>query len=73
MAPRGEGDEWPEEPAARLGRGTVQQIAYSPDGKLLAIAGMLGIWLHDTADLSEVGLLEEHTGEVFPVLAGCEG
>jgi uncharacterized protein with WD repeat len=55
------GQLFPEKPAARLGKGTVEQIAYSPDGKLLAVAGSLGVWLYDAGSLTEVGLLEEHT------------
>jgi len=58
LAPRGEEHEWPEEPTARLGKGSIEQIAYSPDGKLLAIVGGLGIWLYDADNLNEAGLLE---------------
>ncbi len=66
LAPSGEGDEWPEEPAARLGRGNINQIAHSPDGKVLAIAGDLGIWLYlyNASNLDEIGLLEEYAGDV---------
>ena len=55
------GQSFPEKPTARLGKGTVEKIAYTPDGKLLAAAGSLGIWLYDAANLTEVGLLESPT------------
>ena len=57
----------PEEPAARLGKGTVGELVYSPDGKLIAIAGGIGIWLCQAEDLTEICLLEGHTGAVTSV------
>jgi len=60
LAPRGEGEEWPEKPTAQLGKGSIQQIAYSPDGKLLAAAGRPGIGLYDADSLDEITLLEGH-------------
>jgi len=30
------GQPFPEKPTARLGKGTVEKIAYTPDGKLLS-------------------------------------
>ena len=52
------GQPFPDKPMARLGKGTISDAAYSPDGKLLAVAGSLGVWLYDAQDLTEVGLLE---------------
>ncbi|MDW8300678.1 MAG: protein kinase, partial [Anaerolineae bacterium] len=50
----------------RIGRGTVEQVAFSPNGKRLAVAGSLGIWLYDAQDLQrEPRLLEGHTGVVI--------
>lgn len=37
---------------AQYGRGWVADLAYSPDGKWLALAGSLGVWLYDTNDFS---------------------
>ena len=45
------------EPMARLGNGTVREIAYSPDGKLIAAAGALGIWLYDAESLAKFGII----------------
>ena len=61
------GQEFPKQPAARLGKGSISQITSSPDGKLLAVAGSIGVWLYNSADLAEVGLLSGHTGEVSSV------
>ncbi len=35
---------------AVLGRGWINNIAWSPDGTTLVVAGSAGAWLHDTAD-----------------------
>ncbi len=48
----------PEGAKARLGKGTINKIAYSPDGARLAVASSIGIWMYDTK-----------TGEVLDLLA----
>ena len=47
------------EPTARLGKGMVQRITYSPDGKLIAVIGTLSISLYDAETLTEVGMIAE--------------
>jgi WD40 repeat protein len=42
---------------AQIGRGLISQAAWSPDGKLLAISGTQGVWLHDADNLSESPIL----------------
>ena len=37
----------PEGARARLGKGEINELAYSPDGKYLAVASSIGIWLYD--------------------------
>ncbi len=73
LAPRGEGDEWPNEPAARLGKGVVVQTIYSPDGNLLAVGGALGVSLYNAGNLAEVGFLEEHTDMITSVAFRPDG
>ena len=46
---------------ARLGRGTVENIQYSPDGTRLAVGGSAGIWLYDTRSHDVVFLLTAPT------------
>ncbi len=38
----------PEGAKARLGKGSINAIAYSPDGTRLAVSSTLGIWMYDT-------------------------
>ena len=54
----------PEDVKARIGKGRVDVIQYSPDGKLLAIASGIGVWLYDVATRREIALLTEHTSIV---------
>jgi len=45
-------------PLARWGKGTVNEIAFSPDGRLLAVASSLGIYLYDAGTLEEVRFIQ---------------
>ena len=47
----------PEGAKARLGKGSINEIAYSPDGALLAVASSIGVWLYDTNTYQEIALL----------------
>ena len=58
---------------ARLGKGTVNGIAYSPDGARIAVASTIGIWLYDIETYKEVGLLVGHTGRVKSVAFSPDG
>lgn len=46
----------PEGAKARLGKGSINAIAYSPDGTRLAVSSSLGIWMYDTHSGEELGL-----------------
>src|SRR5690554_1250329 len=37
---------------ARLGRGSTDHVAFSPDGQTLAVAGTMGVWLYSAADVA---------------------
>ena len=52
----------PDGAAARLGKGTINDIAYSPDGKHLAVVSDIGVWLYDALTGTEQALLTKHTG-----------
>ena len=51
----------PEGAVARLGKGSVEEILYSPDGTRLAVVSSIGIWLYDTTSYQEVALLAADT------------
>ncbi len=55
-----EGQTAPDKLVARLGKGMVYAIDYSPNGDVLLVAGSLGICLYDANNLTEVGLLQGH-------------
>ncbi len=42
---------------ARWGKGTITDIAYSPDGELLALSSTIGIYLMDAGNLKEINLI----------------
>src|SRR4051812_36761770 len=48
----------------QLGQGYAYAVAWSPDGKLLAIGGNLGLWLYK-ADLSQ--LIAHYEGNRTPI------
>ncbi|MDE0085905.1 MAG: hypothetical protein OXU23_09360, partial [Candidatus Poribacteria bacterium] len=58
--------EWtvPEGTITHLAEEPINDIEYSPDGKLLAVASDSGIWLYDTVTHQEVTRLVGHTGLV---------
>ena len=58
---------------ARLGKGSINEIAYSPDGSLLAVAGSVGIWLYDAETLQELRLLAADVGGVYSVSFSPDG
>ena len=51
----------PEGAVARLGKGAINEIQYSPEGARLAVATSIGVWLYDTATYREVALIPGHT------------
>ena len=63
----------PEGAKARLGKGSIFEIAYSPDGTRLAVAGSIGIWLYDAQTGEELDLLTGHTGRVYSVAFSTDG
>jgi WD40 repeat protein len=43
---------------ARWGKGSITEVAYAPDGKLLAVATTIGIYIYDADSLAEVRYIE---------------
>ena len=63
----------PDGATARLGKGWISNIAYSPDGTRLAVASTIGIWLYDTTTGQEVALITGHTSWVSSVAFSPDG
>ncbi len=56
-----------------LGEGSMDNMQYSPDGKLLAVASSIGVWLYDTETYQELALLTGHTRLVSSVCFSTDG
>ena len=52
----------PEGAKARLGKGELGEIHFSPDGSRLAVSGSIGIWFYDPQTGKELGLLRYTNG-----------
>ena len=67
--------EWyvSEKPKARLGKGVIGQIKYSPDGNQFAVGSSIGVWIYNVHTGKELNLLTEHTSGLRSViiLFGC--
>jgi WD40 repeat protein len=57
----------PEGAKVRLGKGSIENIAYSPNGKLLAVASSIGVWIYDAQTGEELDLYTGHTKLVICV------
>ena len=63
----------PEGAKARLGKGTINEIQYSPDGTRLAVASSIGIGIYDTVTYQEVALLTGHEWSVLSISFSPDG
>ena len=63
----------PEGAKARIGKGWIDEITYSPDGTLLAVVSSIGIWLYDAHTGQELGLLIKHSVQVQSVAFSPDG
>ena len=64
----------PEGAIARLGKGDIKEVTYSPNGRLIAVASTLGIvWLYDADTGAEQAFLAGHTDSVESVSFSPDG
>ena len=63
----------PEGAKARLGKGLIQDISYSPGGKRLAVGSSIGVWLYDAQTGEELTLLTGQKAWVWGVIFSPDG
>ena len=63
----------PEGAIARLGKGIINEIAYSPNGKYLAVASSIGIWIYDMETYQEIELISGAEGHINSVVFSLDG
>ena len=63
----------PEGVKARLDKGRINEIQYSPDSTRLAVASSIGIWSYDAQTGEELDLLTGHTGGIRSVVFSPNG
>ncbi len=63
----------PEDAKARFGKGRIREMQYSPDGKTLAVASGIGIWLYNVTTHQEIALLTEHTSVASNIAFSPDG
>ena len=70
-----ENPQWglPDWATVRLGKGTVNEIAYSPDGTRFAVAGSIGVWIYDARTEEAVALFTGHTDIVSSATYSPDG
>lgn len=63
----------PEGAIARLGKGGINIMRFSPDGTRLAVGTDVGVWLYDVASGKETALFTGHTGKVNALAFSPDG
>ena len=63
----------PEGAIARLGKGGINLMRFSPDGTHLAVGTDVGVWLYDVPDGKETALFTGHTGQINALAFSTDG
>ena len=63
----------PEGAIARLGKGGINIMRFSPDGTHLAVGTDVGVWLYDVPDGKETALFSGHPGQVNALAFSPDG
>ena len=63
----------PESAIARLGKGGINIMQFSPDGTRLAVGTDVGVWLYGVEDRKETALFTERVGQVNALAFSQDG
>ena len=63
----------PEGAKLRLGKGSISEVKYSPDGTKLGVLSAIGIWIYDAQTGEELNLLAGHRGAVLSIAFSPDG
>ena len=63
----------PEGAIARLGKGGINLMRFSPDGARLAVGTDVGVWVYDVPDGKETALFTGHPGQVNALAFSTDG
>ncbi len=57
----------------RFGRGKINQVKFFPDGKRLAVASSIGVWIYDSETGESLDLLSQNTAPVTAIAFSADG
>ena len=63
----------PERATARLNKGRIDGISFSPDGTQIAVGSATGVWIYDVRTGDELALLTDHTSRTGKVVFSPDG
>ena len=63
----------PDGAIARLGKGGINLMRFSPDGTRLVVGTDVGVWVYDVPDGKETALFTEHPGQVNAIAFSQDG
>ena len=65
--------ELPEGAKARFGKGSINDIKFSPDGTRFAVATTIGVWMYDAKTGEELSLFKGDRQDIQSVVSSADG